>query len=615
MKNHKQRQKKTLSKANSMSSLHNKMDTSQNSRHSQGHIAKEKTAAVTCTVPVTPSFMKRKAALVSQQLVSTEEMEMQKIKQLRQELAAKRKIADNSKQKALTSSGYHPIKSKNSLTKPDTFHFATDERIKTHPENTGNDLHSEEFPRMLRSHNAVKGNDNKPKLPTIPQPFALHEKKRKRTETQQKESKFLSMAQRVHAFSSKTPDRFRTKPSGKEAEQLHTSNPCDLKPTIPKTPHFETRTRKRAVLVQSQAELDEKEVEEIKRYKFKANPVNDKIFKNPNLGVKKHPSKQPTKPEGFHLETEKRTEVWESHKDQGETPYEFHARPVPSKILEKPVGVKPVKGLPLTRPESPAFALKHRLRPRSNEHISHQEDENKCVRAHPVPHQGIPFQPQLEHKVTEPQPFSFEARDSSVERRKKEKIMQIYEEERKAREFKAQPLPNLSSPDFVARKQERMMTVPEPFNLEADARGARKAQEWVQKMEEELKQQRAAAAAFKAKPTTVLHKEPFIPKKSNKPLTDINDVQLSTERRAEERAEWESWKDEQERQAAAERASREQERLEQEKREIEKMRQDVVHKPEPVRKYKTVHVRPSDKPLTKPQTPRFSDRLQRNVRV
>jgi len=53
--------------------------------------------------------------------------------------------------------------------------------------------------------------------------------------------------------------------------------------------------------------------------------------------VKKHPSKQPTKPEGFHLETEKRTEVWESHKDQGETPYEFHARPVPSKILEKPV--------------------------------------------------------------------------------------------------------------------------------------------------------------------------------------------------------------------------------------------------------------------------------------
>lgn len=40
---------------------------------------------------------------------------------------------------------------------------------------------------------------------------------------------------------------------------------------------------------------------------------------------------------------------------------------------------------------------------------------------------------------------------------------------------------------------------------------------------------------FHAHPDTVVHRQPFIPDKSSKPLTDISGFTLNTEHRAEER--------------------------------------------------------------------------------
>lgn len=48
------------------------------------------------------------------------------------------------------------------------------------------------------------------------------------------------------------------------------------------------------------------------------------------------------------------------------------------------------------------------------------------------------------------------------------------------------------------------------------------------------------AAQFKARPADVIHKKPFEPKKSERPLTDITIVELNTERRAKEREEFDS---------------------------------------------------------------------------
>ena len=48
------------------------------------------------------------------------------------------------------------------------------------------------------------------------------------------------------------------------------------------------------------------------------------------------------------------------------------------------------------------------------------------------------------------------------------------------------------------------------------------------------------AAQFKARPADVIHKKPFEPKKSERPLTDITTVELNTERRAKEREEFDT---------------------------------------------------------------------------
>ena len=52
--------------------------------------------------------------------------------------------------------------------------------------------------------------------------------------------------------------------------------------------------------------------------------------------MKKVPAKELTKPVGFDLETNKRNEVWASHKQEDEEPEPFHARPVPSAIFKGP---------------------------------------------------------------------------------------------------------------------------------------------------------------------------------------------------------------------------------------------------------------------------------------
>jgi hypothetical protein len=68
------------------------------------------------------------------------------------------------------------------------------------------------------------------------------------------------------------------------------------------------------------------------RYKFRANPINQSIFQNPNQGVHKVPSKEPTVPIEFDLSTDNRPQ--ERVRQDEEEKYEFHAQPVPKNILK-----------------------------------------------------------------------------------------------------------------------------------------------------------------------------------------------------------------------------------------------------------------------------------------
>ena len=79
-------------------------------------------------------------------------------------------------------------------------------------------------------------------------------------------------------------------------------------------------------------------------------------------------------------------------------------------------------------------------------------------------------------------------------------------------------MPDLSSPDTLPIVQKKVSTIPEPFELSADSRGVKRAEEWACKMQEEMKKQRDMAT-FHAKPAVVTKTRPFEPKKSTRPVT------------------------------------------------------------------------------------------------
>ena len=62
-----------------------------------------------------------------------------------------------------------------------------------------------------------------------------------------------------------------------------------------------------------------------------------------------------------------------------------------------------------------------------------EEQTKSSIRANPVPHLGIPFQPKLSHRITEIQPFSFERRNKRMIAKKEETLQKVIDDEKKVR--------------------------------------------------------------------------------------------------------------------------------------------------------------------------------------
>ncbi|NXE83818.1 TPX2 protein, partial [Cochlearius cochlearius] len=559
------------------------------------------------TVPSTPTTLKR--TNLSGKLKSTEEQELEKMQQLQREVMELRKKNEESMKAAIAGAGQPMKKTVGQVTKPVDFHFCTQNRIKQHVESQpGNEYKELDFVAVLRKHPPSPGRI--PKGPTVPKPFNLSQGNKRKLE--EATSEYVSLAEQVEAFQKRTPSRYHLR-SRKSDEGPVPGKLVKAQLTNAKTPVLLTKQRFRPVTCKTTAELEAEEMEKIQQYKFKARELNHKIFEGGPLLPKKPPVKELTQPIGFELEIEKRIQERESKKQQVEEHFEFHSRPCPTKILEDVVGVPEKKVLPVTVPKSPVFTLKSRTRMPGRD-----EDKEKevvpVIKANPMPHYGVPFKPKVaEQRNVEVCPFSFDARDRERQIQKEKKIEELQKEE--VPKFKALPLPYFDHVKLPEKKVKNP-TQPEPFNLQIDERGAAKLQSWKQQLEEDLKRQKEAAC-FKARPNTVVYQEPFVPKKENKLLSESlsgsivpENFELATEKRAKERQEFEKQLADIE---AIKERHQEQVRQQQEKREKEevaKLRQELVHKANPIRRYRSVEVKPSDQPLTMPRSPNFSDRFR-----
>ncbi|XP_074148891.1 targeting protein for Xklp2 isoform X1 [Sminthopsis crassicaudata] len=583
--------KVTEGKSKSIESNASKNDT-QKSEPSQGRPAGR--AAVSCTPPIRKKVLK-----------STEEQELEKRLKMQQEVVEMRKKNEESLKIALA--GQPPKKIVSQVTKSVDFHFHTDDRIKQHPKNQ-EEYKEVNFTSELRKHAPSPARVGKG--PTIAKPFNLSQGKKRLFE--ETTSTYVPLAQQVEAFHKRTPSRYHLR-SKKDDEGLLPSKPSVLKITNPQTPVFKTKQRARPVTCKSTAELEAEELEKIQQYKFKARELDSRILEGGPLLPKKPPVKPPTQAIGFDLEIEKRIQEREGKKKPEEDHFEFHSRPCPTKILEDVVGIPEKKQLPTTIPKSPAFVLKNRVRVFTRED-EEEEPEPAVIRAHPVPHYGVPFKPRIpEQRTVEICPFSFDSRDKERQLQKEKKVKELQKGE--VPKFKAHPLPHFDTISLPEKKVKNPTQL-EPFHLQTDERGALKAQTWKQQLEEDLKQQKEAAC-FKARPNTVIHQEPFVPKKEKKPASEDlsgsivqEPFQLATERRARERQEFEKQIAEIEAQKAQKLEEARQREEEQKKEELAKLRQELVHKANPIRKYQSVQVKPSDQPLTLPVSPKFSTRFQ-----
>ncbi|XP_063237763.1 targeting protein for Xklp2 homolog isoform X2 [Bacillus rossius redtenbacheri] len=362
--------------------------------------------------------------------------------------------------------------------------------------------------------------------------------------------KYVSMAEAVLKFQTKTPLRFRTKLQG-DAQTWHGEGP--RAPTVARTPHLTACTRVRPVDYPSREQREELEVAELSRHKIHAQPLDPHVFLPPKLGKRV--------PKFTHPAPFKLTEV--KKKEPEEAPrYRFLAQPVPRGLLAPrcapPVDSRPVLQAHRRAPHLRVFAAA----------VQENKGQNVLVKKE-VFNFGVPVQVRKNtplKRSTEVKPFSFEERDKEITRRKEERIKKVLEEERQARIFHAQPLPAGIRKQLVSSE----VSVASTDNTS-------------QACSEENRN-----PVFRAQPALVLRKQPFVPRKQQRSPLRARNVALKTEARSKERRQFdESVRSRLEQQEQVQREREERARLEAEAEAAAQRRLAESFRAQPVPRFKT----------------------------
>ena len=317
---------------------------------------------------------------------------------------------------------------------------------------------------------------------------------------------FVSMAEMVNKFVKETPKRFHSRPVGcDEFVPIKMASPTR---TIPTSPELETAKRTRPVHIEQSPVVPP----------FKAQPIDQNVFESHgDLGVPRVEKKACTVPVEFHFAIEERVQARHADDVMAEPHVEpFRANPVPSYIFAGVTGVPPKQPITLTVPESPAITKPRKI-------TVEPEAPVLQFKAHPMPDLTQVFQPVHSVNTIEIKPFE---RQEQYPDPREVRAQLAAEEERKLAEmrtFHANPVPT-SDPFPVPQVEQRPVTVPEPFNLESEKRHEEYVQVFTEKVEKMTEEERKAAE-FKAQPVPKV--APFVPKKSQKPLTEVCHARMS----------------------------------------------------------------------------------------
>jgi len=471
-------------------------------------------------------------------------LEIGKMKKLRKQTREKRLRNEKSMKLALMNGGYAPVRSIN-VTKTKEFGFSIREKEKFKNAVGIACPLQKPFERELRKNTDKNGSSFKNK-PTMPVPFNF----KLRQTTNDQAPKWESFTQATMKFQTKTPTRFRSK---LKQEDLEAKNEhVDVgEVTVPITPKLHTRGRTRSNKVESRNDQEEKVLEEMKNFRFKASELNPKIIAKKGMyGVKSIPSCTATQPKPFDFEIEQR------------------------------ISKRPGREATIVEEDT------------SQKTVSKTTSSGKL-------------------RTTQPKPFSFEVKDKQRYTKKDEKIKEQILAEKKLHEFQASLLPSFS-PDHLPTVKTKRTTRQRPFNISTGSLSYQSKLEITMKAEEadEVSKRR-----FKAQPARVTKRAPFKPCTGLIPTTRISKVKLQTDTRAEERELQQYWKKEKENIEEEEKAQRRAEEERVQEAEVKRLRKQAVHKANPIPLCKPMVVEKSTVPLTVPETPNLEVKKRAHVRL
>ncbi|XP_061355574.1 protein TPX2 [Gastrolobium bilobum] len=328
-------------------------------------------------------------------------------------------------------------------------------------------------------------------------------------------------------------------------EVSHKQNSRKHHLTEPKTPVLQTSLRARPPKIKSTLEIEQEELEKIP--KFKARPLNKKIFESKgDIGIFCHTKKHVTEPQEFHFATNER--------------------------IPPPAAVAPAAVADM-------FA-------------------KLCLKSEPRNHNPIP-------KNTTPSPFHLHTEERGAEKEKKlfmELLHKQWEEET-ARIPKANPYPYTTDYPVIPSKPEpKQCTRPEPFQLESLVRHEEEMQR-EQEERERMEREEAQMKTFKAQP--ILKEDPIpVPEKVRKPLTQVQEFDLHVNHRAVDRAEFDERIKEKEKMYKRYRDESEAARMIEEEKALKQLRRTMVPHARPVPKFDHPFCpQKSAKDTTKPKSP------------
>jgi targeting protein for Xklp2 len=310
--------------------------------------------------------------------------------------------------------------------------------------------------------------------------------------------------------------------------------------TEPSSPKLRTKVRAQSTGRPRPKSFQEKEEEamaEASKHVFKFKPVDKRIFSSMGeLGVPKVPAKECTSFDEFTFRYEERASTRHQQRDQhDESTAAFKALPMPDFSKAAPlVHVQHV--LPVTRPISPKLSCGQRASSAPARRQRPHHDEVKRMKEQQEAEEREQRRRHL--SLTEPQAFNFrtEERGKAFQAALELRIRQEQEEERRQRDFKAQPVMKAVEKPFVPEPCKQELTDFQEFHLATDSRHEASEARLRAQLERE-KQQLEEESKFHARPVpkSIEAGKGFVPHLEEKEPTKPLKIALQSDERAEKR--------------------------------------------------------------------------------